>query len=131
MYVLDTNIISYLIRGSDSINKKLVSVDPSLIFITSITVSELVYGAKTHPTINNKLMEIYEEIFDSYEILDFDLNSAIQFGVDKAILKQTGQLIDDADIQIASIAKSNNMVLVTHNLKDFKRIINLDIEDWV
>jgi tRNA(fMet)-specific endonuclease VapC len=131
MYILDTNIISYLIRGSDSIKKKLSSIDPSLIFITSITVSELVYGANIHPSIHNKLMVIYEEIFDSYEILDFDLNAAIQFGVDKSILKQTGQLIDDADIQIASIAKTNSMVLVTHNLKDFQRISNLQIEDWM
>jgi tRNA(fMet)-specific endonuclease VapC len=131
MYILDTNIISYLIRGSDSIKKKLSSIDPSLIYITSITVSELVYGAKIYPSIHNKLMVIYEEIFDSYEILDFDLNAAIQFGSDKSILKETGHLIDDADIQIASIAKTNSMVLVTRNLKDFQRISNLHIEDWM
>ncbi|MGL4759274.1 MAG: type II toxin-antitoxin system VapC family toxin [Patescibacteria group bacterium] len=130
MYILDTNTISYLIRGSQSIKSKLEQIDPEKIYLTSVTISELIYGAKIHPTLGLKLLNIYEEIINSYEILDFDTQAAIQFAEYKSILKFKGQLIDDADIQIGSIAKQHDMTVVTKNKKDFVRMSGLKIEDW-
>jgi tRNA(fMet)-specific endonuclease VapC len=133
MYLLDTNIISYLVKGEKNIQDKVANIPIDQIAISSITLSELLYGAsinqnKTH---SKFLINTYLNIAQELEVLDFDYNSAIIFSNIKSELKKTGKLVEDADIQIASIAINNKLILVTNNTKDFVNMKNLQLDNWI
>ena len=119
-----------MMKGSTLIENKLKAIDPDLIYLTSITASELLYGARKNKFKSHSLLKSYAALFDQCEILDFDLASANEFSKIKSDLKLKGSIIEDADIQIASIAKANNMILVTDNNNEFKRIDGIIIENW-
>ena len=66
-----------------------------------------------------------------FSILPFDTNDAIAAGVIRASLERNGMIIGAYDIQIAAQGQSRNLTVVTHNTKEFNRIPNLKVEDWV
>jgi tRNA(fMet)-specific endonuclease VapC len=130
MYLLDTNIISYYIRGEYNIKQKFSSLEFDDLYLSSISVSELLYGAYCHKTKSHEFSSTYFKFFNEIEILTFGFEEAIIFAKIKSKLKKIGKLVDDTDIQIASIALFNDMILVTNNVKDFQNIENLKIENW-
>jgi tRNA(fMet)-specific endonuclease VapC len=75
-------------------------------------------------------LELYELFFSQYISLPFDGKSAIIPGGIRAELSKLGTPIGADDFQIAAIALANNLILVTHNTREFDRIENLKIEDW-
>jgi len=95
-----------------------------------ISHAELYFGAYNSQQIEKNLNSI-EIVKQKLTLTHFDANAAQLFGKTKAHLKQQGTIIMDADIMIASIAQSNNLTLVTNNVKHFKRINTLKIENWV
>ena len=132
MYLLDTNIISYLQKGNPQIIQKIKSLDSSQLSISSITVSELFFGAINNPSQNRGKVQLnyYTELIDKTEVYSFDTKSSIIFATLKTGLWTTGSIIEDTDLQIASIAIANDLTLVTNNTKHFKNIPNLKTEDW-
>ncbi len=62
--------------------------------------------------------------------MPFDGKAAIIYGDIRADLERKGTPIGAYDLQIASIALANNLILVTHNLREFNRVHNLQLEDW-
>ncbi len=66
-----------------------------------------------------------------FEIVNFDEKAAMEYGKIKAKLRKIGNIIRELDIQIASIAISNNLILVTNNIKEFAKIENLEFENWM
>jgi tRNA(fMet)-specific endonuclease VapC len=122
--MLDTNICSYIIKGF--INKdKLIDKN---IAISSIVVSELLYGAKKKNS--KKLTNIIEVFINSFDIYDFDKNAAREYAKIRSELERKGQIIGAYDLQIAAHTKSLNAVLVTNNEKEFCRVDGLRVENW-
>ncbi len=130
LYMLDTNICSYIIRNKpQSIKKKLQEVEKNhTVALSSIVVSELLYGAtkKDSP----KLMKIVSAFIDNFIIYDYSKVSAQSYANIRTDLEQKGQIIGANDLLIASHALSLGAVLVTNNTREFKRVEKLVLEDW-
>ena len=132
MYLLDTNIISFIARSHTLTINKLASVDADQVSTCSIVMSELFFGAINHPDPDRGKIHLqnYSKLSSQTLIYDFDIEAAMTFAQLKSQLKKTGIVIDDFDLLIASIALANNLILVTNNIKHFAKIPNLQLEDW-
>ncbi len=130
LYMLDTNICSYIIRNKpQSIKKKLQEVEENhTVALSSIVVSELLYGAtkKDSP----KLTKIVSAFIDNFIIYDYSKISAQSYANIRTDLEKKGQIIGANDLLIASHALSLGAVLVTNNTREFKRVEKLVLEDW-
>ena len=131
MYLLDTNICIYIIKKKPpEVIKKLKSKSLDDIFISSITVAELEYGAaKSDFPEKNKISLI--EFLSIFNILPFNDKDAVEFGIIKADLSKKGKIIGPMDLLISAQAKSRKLILVTNNVKEFERIPDIRIENWV
>ncbi|MBQ1511320.1 MAG: type II toxin-antitoxin system VapC family toxin [Selenomonadaceae bacterium] len=130
MYLLDTNICIYAIKGTyPELTKKLLSIPPSEIFISSITVSELEYGAAKSQW-GERTRIIMQSFLANFEILPFDENDAICLGRFRASLARAGTPIGAYDVMIAAQGFARGLTVVTHNVREFSRIPGLLVEDW-
>lgn len=130
-YLLDTNICIYLIKQKPlSVLEKLRSNDIKDLALSSITVAELEYGVMRSQN-KEQNMDALHRFMIPYEIVDFTSKSAVKYGEIRTYLEKKGQIIGPMDLLIASIAMVENMILVTNNTKEFKRIPNLKLENWV
>jgi tRNA(fMet)-specific endonuclease VapC len=128
--MLDTNIISYIIRDRDfALIDKFESIcDEEVLAISSITVAELYYGVKKR---KNKRLELaVREFLMPLVILPFDEKAANFYGEIRDYLESRGKIIGAYDLLIAAHAISVDAVLVTNNVREFKRVRKLKIEDW-
>ena len=69
-------------------------------------------------------------MFSLINSLPFDGNAAREFGEIRAYLARQGTPIGPYDLQIAAIAKAHDLILVTHNTREFSRVLGLRVEDW-
>ena len=129
-YVLDTDIISYFLKGDMRIVNKLLATDPKSIFTTSINYSELLFGALNAQHNSKKLLNDAVEIPRIMHVIEYNLEAAEIFATLKAGLVKKGQIITDMDLMIAAVAIVNNCTLVTNNEKHFRRIKKLKIANW-
>jgi tRNA(fMet)-specific endonuclease VapC len=137
-YLLDTDTTSYLIKRKcpqhKKVLKRLLSLQPEKIAISSITVCELTSGIQQIPDQNaqhkKQIQEAFEHFFTGIHVLDYTFASALIYGSLRAKLKITGHDIGAMDCLIASHALAEGRILVTNNLKHFKRIKNLELENW-
>ncbi len=129
-YLLDTNICIYIIKQKPKkVIEKFIDHKPGDIFISSITVSELNYGVeKSSKAVEN--MVALKEFLQPLVVIDYDENDASIYGSIRTDLERRGSPIGAMDLLIASQAVSRDLVLVTNNEKEFKRIKNLSIENW-
>ncbi len=131
MYLLDTNICIYIIKEHPgNVLKHLKKKRSRGIAISAITLAELDHGVEnsTYPEKNKVALLKFLSIID---ILPFDANAAEKYGKIKAGLKRKGCVIGPLDILIAAHAKSKDLILVTNNTKEFERVEDLKIENWV
>lgn len=129
-YLLDTNIcIKYLNGNSQNITSKLTKLNPEDIALCSVVKSELLVGAYKSVK-SKKTMSLLETFFAVFHSLAFDDEAALIYGKIRSDLEKQGTPIGPYDLQIASIALANNLILVTNNSREFKRIKKLKIEDW-
>ena len=129
--MLDTNICIYIIKNKpQNVKEKFESFEVGDLCISSITVSELMYGAykSQHTTKNLKALEHFLMPFD---IVDYDYNAALAYGKIRADLEKKGQVIGNMDMQIAGHALSLDMTVVTNNMKEFERVVGLNLDNWV
>ena len=105
------------------------NIDFKEICISSITLSELEYGvAKSmHSEKNQKALDAFVY---NFSILPFDSDAAHEYGKIRANLEKIGSPIGGMDMLIAAHAKSQKLILVTNNTKEFIRVNGLNIEDW-
>lgn len=130
IYLLDTNTcIVYLKRLNSSVGKRLQELSPSDIAVCSIVKAELFYGAmrSNNPT---RTLALQEEFLNRFTSLPFDDSATLTFGRIRAKLAALGTPIGLYDLQIAAIALVHNLILVTHNIREFSRVEGLCIEDW-
>ena len=132
MYLFDTDVLSNLMKRSPShdLLKRMVSVPVGSQFTSSITLGELVYGARRRGS--GSLMEkIEERVAAKLPILPFDADAARRYGEVRADLEGQGTPIGDADVRIAAIAFARNLIVVTGNARHFQRVPYLSVENWL
>jgi len=131
MYLLDTNICIYIIKQKPiNVFKKFKKFDIGELKISSITFAELYFSVYNSQDIEKNL-KIIKNFLLPFEIIEFDEKAAVEYAKIKADLRKKGKIIGELDMQIAGVALSNNLILVTNNEKEFNRIENLKIENWV
>jgi tRNA(fMet)-specific endonuclease VapC len=130
-YILDTNIISYIIKNQDYalIDKFEKLSKNNSIVVSSITVAELYYGVRKKSS--QKLEALVNEFLLPLQRLAFDEKAAYEYGNIRAELELKGKIIGPNDLLIAAHARSLDAVLITNNTKEFQRVENLVIENWV
>lgn len=130
-YLLDTNIVAYIIKKRPiEVFDKLLSVQWEDVGISSIVIAELWFGvAKSQHKEQNK--KALENFLAPFTILDFDTKAAEKYAHIRADLEAKGTVIGANDLLIASHALSQELILVTNNVKEFERVENLRIENWV
>ncbi|MBE8365327.1 type II toxin-antitoxin system tRNA(fMet)-specific endonuclease VapC [Leptospira borgpetersenii] len=130
-YFLDTNICIYFLKGKgENIEKNIRKLNPNRIKIPSVVKAELLLGVfKSNDQKKNR--EIVLSFLDPFEIIGFnDIESEIYAEV-RSGLEIQGIPIGPNDLLVASVVLSSNGILVTNNEKEFKRIPNLKIENWL
>ncbi len=131
LYMLDTNICSFIIREKPfHIKDKLKEMEAqgNTVALSSIVVSELLYGAKKRDS--DKLTKVVNRFIDSFLIYDFDSSASKQYADIRTVLESKGNIIGSNDLFIASHAKGLGAILVTNNTKEFSRVDRLELEDW-
>lgn len=129
-YFIDTNIISYIIKGKyPKIIDHLKKVPAQSIVIPSIVKAELEFGARNSGNYE-KIIIPYMQFLEPFDIKDFDNDSAYFYGQIRQELTEKGTPVGPNDLCIAAIVLANNGTLITHNTKEFSRIEDLRIEDW-
>ena len=98
--------------------------------ISSITFSELQYGAEKSARVSENLNAI-EEFTSLIDILPYAAKASMHYGNIRAGLESLGQTIGVNDIHIAAHARSEGLVLVTNNMSEFVRVPGLLLENWV
>ena len=130
MYLLDTNIISYWMRGDPQLINKIKSYSPSDLSLSTITLAEIYYGIEKSPLKKKERRLKIEYIKSELDIYPFNEQAAVKYGTIRAALEKIGKPISERDTQIAAIALANKLSIVTHNTKEFSRIPKLKVEDW-
>ena len=133
MYLFDTDSISNLLKKkpSEKFVENISRTDKSEQYISTITVGELVYGAFKSNNSQFYLDYLNDILLPAVNVLGFDISAAFIYGKIRSELSADGIIISNADMQIASIAISNNLVLITGNTKHFIHITDLQIENWL
>ena len=130
-YMLDTNICIYLIKQKPVVVlERFRQTNISEISISSITLSELFYGV-SKSSIPEKNFMALTQFVAPLEILPFGGEAAQYYGDLRAHLEMQGTPIGSLDMLIAAHALSIATTLVTNNKKEFQRVPNLNIENWV
>lgn len=129
--MLDTNICIYIIKNRpQTVREKFKEFDVGDLAISSVTVSELYYGAYKSLHIEKNLLAL-EHFLRPFNIVDYDTKASMEYGRIRATLEKSGNIIGGLDMMIAAHALSNKMILVTNNTKEFERVENLKIANWV
>ncbi|MCH7745197.1 MAG: type II toxin-antitoxin system VapC family toxin [Chloroflexi bacterium] len=134
MYLLDTDILSNLIKRSPStfLIAKLASVPLEQQFTSSVTLGELIYGAyRLGDRARFLLDQIDQTLLPNLPVLPFDSAAARRYGEVRAQLERQGTPLADADLRIASIALTNDLIMVTGNVRHFQRVPDLSVENWL
>ena len=129
-FLLDTDTCVYLLNGNLSLKKKVEEVGVFSLAISNSVLAELYFGAYNSKKAEDNLKRI--NFFKmNLSILSDSEESALRFGKIKADLRSKGKIIEDFDILIASVAIVNSCILITNNTEHFKRIDDLQIENWL
>ncbi|WP_373753138.1 type II toxin-antitoxin system VapC family toxin [Neisseria weixii] len=127
-YLLDTNMVIAISKKQPNIIHQIRQHRPSDFALSSIVYFELAFGAHNSQKVREN-MQILEQL--PFEILPFNQNDALQAGKIRADLKQKGTSIGVYDVLIAGQAIAQELVLITHNVKEFERVEGLRFEDWL
>ncbi len=130
MYLLDTNICIYAIKGKyPNLAEKLLSIHPDEIKVSAVTVFELEYGAAKSKW-GERSKETMRRFLASFDVLPLTFEDAVTCGAIRAMLTAQGTPIGAYDLMIAAQGLSRNMKVVTHNVGEFQRVKGLSVEDW-
>lgn len=130
-YMLDTNICIYAIKQRpEQVFIRLQEHDPEEICISSVTYAELVHGVEKSQAIEKNRLAL-ALLLANIEIVSFDSLAAESYGKIRADLEKAGTPIGPLDMMIAGHARSLGYTIVTNNTKEFQRVRNLKLENWV
>jgi tRNA(fMet)-specific endonuclease VapC len=127
--MLDTNTVSYLLRGNELVKKAVLSCRMSDLCISSITEAELLYGIMRRPEAT-KIEKTIRELLGLIESLPCGAQEALHFAVARSAVEKNGKTLESMDMLIAAHALSVGAVLVTND-KVFSYVDGLQLENWV
>lgn len=133
MFLFDTDVISNVLkkRPAQCLLDRLALVPRNQQYISTVTVSEIVYGAIKSSRPEYHLNNLEQILLPSVNVVGFDSKAACICGQLRAELEKKGQPLDLADLEIASIALAGDFTLVTGNARHFGRIEGLKVENWL
>jgi len=126
-YLLDANAVIAMLKGEPTMLERLRAHLPSDFGLPSIVAHELFYGAYKSQRAAANLARI-EAL--QFEVVPFDAEDAQHAGEIRAQLATVGTPIGPYDVLIAGQARARNLILVTHNIREFARVAQLTVEDW-
>jgi tRNA(fMet)-specific endonuclease VapC len=127
-YLIDTNIAIYFLNGKFGMKEKLNSINSKCIYISEITLAELKFGVENSDKIEQNKQSLNKFLID-IEVLPI-FHSLDLYAKEKARLKKQGTPIDDFDLLIAVTSVTHNLTMVTKNIRHFKNVENITLEDW-
>ena len=129
IYMLDTDTVSFFVKDNPkSIRTKVAKHSKDEFCISAITLAELMFGLKRN---YSKQLDFWlNEIIARCKVIAFDDASAVFYSDIRTTLEKTGEPLDNMDMLVASCALKAEAILVSHNIKHFSRIKNLEMEDW-
>ena len=127
-YMLDTNTVSYLLRGQAGVTARVIAEPMTSLCISAITEGELLFGLAKRPEAK-RLHAAVQEFLRRVVSLPWDHMAAEQYGAVRADLELRGKALSPLDLQIASHALSLDAMLVTSD-KAFQQVVGLQLEDW-
>ena len=127
-YLLDTNICIFYMKGLFNLDKKIETIGNENCYISEITLAELKFGVENSDR-KKKNKEALDNFINGIKVVPI-YNSLDFYAMEKARLRKLGKTVDDFDLLIGASAVSNNMILVTNNIKHFKNIESVEIQDW-
>lgn len=129
-WLLDTNtVIALVTRRSEALMRRVESIEPGALAVSSIVAHELYFGAYRSQKVDFNL-ETLRLLFADIVILDLDREDARAAGEIRADLARRGTPIGPYDVLITGQALARGMPLVTNNTAEFERIAGLRLEDW-
>lgn len=129
MFLLDTDIVIYALKGRAEVLANLRIHYHEPLFLSTITMMELYYGAYKSRNVDANLARL-KAIETSYPLLAPGAEVVDAFGRTKASLEAQGARLADLDLIIAITALSRNLTLITNNQKHFQRIPGLKLGNW-
>jgi tRNA(fMet)-specific endonuclease VapC len=129
--LLDTNTCIYFLnRASEGIVKRFKELSPSHIKLPSITVAELCYGAEKS-RFKSRNLERVKRFVSTFEIISFDEKACTAYAKIRYSLERSGTPVGPMDLLIASTGLAHNFIVVTNNVKEFRRVKGLRLENWL
>ena len=128
-YLLDTDICIHALKKRNAALIEAFTAHNGRMAVSDVTLYELYYGAERYDDPATRIAVI-ENFAARLEILPFDSRAALHAGNIRARLERQGQIIGAYDLMIAAIARSQGLVLVTGNIREFERVEGLRVEGW-
>ena len=131
MVLLDTDILIGLLRNSKEAVRTISNLLAKhiILFTTSINTAELYFGARLSEQSQENL-EAVDKLTKTINIIPFELNHSKIYGEIRSDLQKKGEIINELDIFIATIAIEKDLPIITRNTKHFKRIMRLTVDTW-
>ncbi len=129
-YLLDTNIVIYVIKRRPIEVLSKFNANATRMAISTITLAELMHGAEKSSQREANLA-VVEDFCSRLEVLPYSAKAAQHYGSIRSALERNGQTIGVNDLHIAAHARSEGLVLVTNNMREFERVPALELENWI
>lgn len=127
-YLLDTDTVSYALRGEGQVADRITAHKPSELCISTISLAELRYGADRKGS--RRLHTLIDTFANAVEVVGFGEDAALKFGRIGTVLAERGTPIREFDVLIAAHAASLRCTLVTSNIRHFTKVPGLAVESW-
>jgi tRNA(fMet)-specific endonuclease VapC len=128
--MLDTNTLSELIRNPrGALTERLATLNPDEVCTSIVVACELRFGARRKGS--DVLTRRIEQLLGTLNVLPLDPPADEHYADIRAALEQLGTPIGSHDLFIAAHARSRGLTLVTHNIREFARVPDLNVEDWL
>ncbi|KGE70892.1 type II toxin-antitoxin system tRNA(fMet)-specific endonuclease VapC [Spirochaeta lutea] len=128
-YMLDTNIVIYVIKRRPEELLNTFNAHSGQMCISSITLAELTHGVEKSSLPERNRRNV-EDFVSRLDVLSYDDSAAAHYGDIRADLERKGAIIGINDLHIAGHARSQGLILITNNTKEFQRVEGLRIIDW-
>ena len=129
-YMLDTNICIYVMKNYPQDLREKFNALAEQLCISSITLGELHYGAEKSVRRADNLTVI-EHFVTRLDVLPFDAKAAVHYGQVRAELERAGTPCGPHDMQIGGHARSQGLIVVTNDAREFSRMKGIRVENWV
>lgn len=130
VYLLDTNICIYAMKGQLSVLKKFKAHGQDALAISSLVLAEMAYGVAKSERVEANTAALARFQF-GMTILPWDESAMWHYGYQQHRLRSTGKMIGEIDLLLGCQALATDAIFVTNNTREFERIEGLQLENWV